>query len=79
MSRTLYILIKYYHFIENIVIKYCIQGVFKTRLQFSLYEKCLKNSKILVDGVFHYIYSHLLNKLQILGHLEKKLRGLTIF
>ena len=51
-------------------------GWSKKRLGCDLDEKCLRNSKILFDGVFLFIYSHLLKKLQLFKFCKKKVMWL---
>ena len=49
-----------------------IQGGPKKSLWCDLEEKCLRNSKIFFDGVFLFIYSHLLKKLELSKLCRKK-------
>ena len=55
---------------------YYIQGGPKKNLLIDLEEKCLRNSKIFVDGVILSIYSHLVKKLELSKLHRKKVMGL---
>ena len=53
-----------------------VQGGLKKSLWCDLEEKCLWNSKIFFDGVFLFIYSHLVKKLELSKLFRKKVKGL---
>ena len=50
-------------------------GWSKKSLWGDLEEKCLRNSKMVFDGVFHSVYSHLLKKLELSKSCRKKIMG----
>ena len=61
-----------YESLKNINLQMNIQGGPKKSLLCHLEEKCLRNSKIFFYGVFLYIYSHLLKKLELSKLCRKK-------